>query len=124
MIGIDWFLLSHKPSYHGLKGLRTDHLDITSLIKHIDFKVFLGDQQLEVLTIKETRLHNKIEDREVEIPSYDIVRYYRNRNGRGVAIYVRENLPFTMRDDLLVQGIEAICVEIKKAKSKLLLMAT
>ena len=29
-----------------------------------------------------------------------------------------------MRDDLLVQGIEAICVEIKKVKSKLLLIAT
>ena len=44
LISSDPFSLSHKPSYVGLKGYRIDHLDVTSLIKHIDdLKVFLAD---------------------------------------------------------------------------------
>ena len=70
------------------------------------------------------RLDTEIEDGAVEIPGYDIIRQDRNGSGGGVAIYVRDNIPYIKRDDLLVQGLEAICLEIKKAKCKPFLVTT
>ena len=108
-----------------LKGFRIGHLNITSLIKHIDeFKAYLSQHQFEILTINETRLDREIDVGTVEIPGYDIVRHGRNGNGGGVAIYVRDNNPYVRRDDLLVDELEAICLEIKKTKCKPFLIAT
>ncbi len=44
--------------------------------------------------------------------------------GGGVAIYVRSTIPYTERNDLLVSNVEALCLEIRKPKSKALLMST
>ena len=63
-------------------------------------------------------------DCEVEIPGYDIFRRDRNRNGGGVSMYIRKNIPHSNREDLAVENIELICIEVKKPKSKPLLIAT
>ena len=69
------------------------------------------------------RLDTEIEDGTVEIPGYDIIRKDKNRSGGGVAIYVRD-IPYIKRDDLFGQGLEAVCLEIKKAKCKPFLVTT
>ena len=118
-------MLSDTPNYPKLKGFRIGHLNITSLLKYIEeLKTYLADNQFEILSINETRLDTEIEDGAVEIPGYDIIRQDRNRSGGGVAIYVRDNIPYIKRDDLFGQGLEAICLEIKKAKCKPFLVTT
>ena len=74
--------------------------------------------------MNETRLDDSVLNGEVEIPGYDIVRRDRNRNGGGVAIYIRNNIPFTIRKDLMPDNLELLCVELKKPKSKPLLIST
>ena len=112
-------LLSHTPNYPKLKGFRITRLNITSLLKYIEeLKTYLADNQFEILSINETRLDTEIEDGNVDFPGYDIIRQDRNRSGGGVAIYVRDNIPYIKLDDLFGQGLEAICLEIKKAKCK------
>ena len=77
-----------------------------------------------ILTLNETRLDDSVLDCEVENPGYDILRRDRNRNGGGVAMYIRKNIPYSNRKDLAVENIELICIEVKKPKSKPLLIAT
>ena len=50
-------------------------LNITSLLKHIDeLRVFLNDQNIDVLAINETRLNESIFDQEVKVQGYDTIR--------------------------------------------------
>ena len=103
---------TNNPSYRKLKGFKIGHLNIASLFKHIEeLRIFMQNQQN---TINETRLDNTISNDEVKITGYDLIRKDRNRNGGGVAIYVRRTIPYTDRNDLLTNNAEAICLEINK----------
>ena len=84
----------------------------------------MQNKPFDVITLNETRLDDSVLNGEVEIPGYDIVRRDRNRNGGGVAIYIRNNIPFTIRKDLMPDNLELLCVELKKPKSKPLLIST
>ena len=55
---------------------------------------------------------------------YEIVRRDRNRNGGDVASYLRNNIPYVERSDLIPENVEALCLEIRKPKSKPVLLST
>jgi exonuclease III len=61
----------------------------------------MQNKPLDVITLNETRVDDSVLNGEVEIPGYDIVRRDRNRNGGGVGIYIRNNIPFTIRKYLM-----------------------
>ena len=108
-----------------LKGFRIGHLNIASLIKHKDeLSIFILKQHFDVLCInKRRRLDSSICNSEVEIAGYDLIGKDRNRNGGGVAIYVRRVIPYINRTELSPDTAEAICLEIRKPKSKPLLVS-
>ena len=88
-------------------------LNIASLIKHIgELRIFINKTSFDVLCINETRLDQTIKNSEVEVHGYDLVRHDRNRNGGGVrvAIYIREIIPYSERNSLIPDNIEAISV--------------
>ena len=58
------------------------------------------------------------------IPGYDIVRRDRNRNGGGVAMFIRSNISFINRNDLVPEVLEQICVEISRPNSKPFLVSS
>ena len=97
-------------------------LNITSLLKHIDeLRVFLNDQNIDVLAINETRLNESIFDQEVKVQGYDIIRRDRLTNGRfggGVCFYIRSNISYCIRTDLDSELLEIISIEILKHNSK------
>ena len=65
------------------RGFKMASLNITSLLKHIDeLRVFLNDQNIDVLAINETRLNDSIFDQEVKVQGYDIISRDRSTNGR------------------------------------------
>ena len=104
--------------YPKLKGSAIGHLNIASN-KHIEeLKIFVKNQNFDLLTINETRLDYTIDNNEVDISGYNLIRKDRNRNGGGVAIYVRDTIPYTDCNFLLPDNVEAICIEIHKPKSK------
>ena len=86
----------------------------------------MHEVSFDLLSINETRLDDSIHNDEVKIPGFDIVRKDRTRNGGGVAIYSRNTIPHTVRDDLIPTDtdIEAICLEINKPKNKPMLLST
>ena len=86
------------------KGLVMVSLNINSLLAHIDeFRVFMNESDIDIISINETKLDSTINDNEVYIPGYEIVRKDRKINGRhggGICIYVRCNLNYKIREDL------------------------
>jgi exonuclease III len=58
-------------------------LNINSLLAHIDeFRVFMNEADIDIISINETKLDSSIKDNEVYIPGYEIVRKDRKINGR------------------------------------------
>ena len=84
----------------------------------------MRDEPFDILTLNETRLDSTFLDCEVQIPGYDIVRSDRNRYGGGVAIYIRTIIPYIIRKDLLQDTLELLCIEVRKPKSKPVLIST
>ena len=86
------------------KGLVMASLNINSLLAHIvEFRVFMNESDIDIISINETKLDSTINDNEVYIPGYEIVRKDRKINGQhggGVYIYVRCNLNYKIREDL------------------------
>ena len=110
------------------RGFKLALLNITSLIKHIDeLRILLDSNPVDVLAINETRLDSAINDCEVYISGYDIIRRDRNVNGRfggGVCFYVRSTINFLPRPDLSIEVLENLCIEVRKPRSKPFLIAT
>ena len=99
-----------------------DSVIITTLLKHIDeLRIFLNDQNIDVLAINETRLNESISDQDVKVQGYDIVRCDRSTNGRfggGVCFYIRSKINYSVRTDLDSQPLELISIEIRQHNSK------
>ena len=88
-------------------------LNVASVAKHLDeIRILLSDKKLDILAINETRLDPTISDGLVSIDGYDVLRDDRDRN-EGVCIYVTCNVNYQNRPDLVPNGLEAVCVEIK-----------
>ena len=94
-------------------------LNVASLVKHLDeLRLMLLDKKLDVLAINETRLDSTISDGLVSIDGYNVLRADRDRNGGGVCIYIRCQVNYTPRPDLVPTDLEAVCVEINQANSQ------
>ena len=84
------------------KGFKLACINVNSPCKDIDeIRYILINSPLEVLAINESKLDGTISDTEVYIPGYIIIRKDRSRSGCGVALYIRENLSYTNRIDLV-----------------------
>jgi hypothetical protein len=72
----------------------------------------------DVICIVETWLDKEIKDSEVNIPNYTLNRLDRNRHGGGIAIYVANNLHFSV----VIAGpnfLEFLVICVKLAHGKL-----
>ena len=72
-------------------------------------------------------MDNSILNNEVHLDGYEIIRkdrYTNDRNGGGVCIYVRNNLIYRIRNDLMNENLEFLMIEISKPRSKPFLVGT
>ena len=53
-----------------------------------------------------------------------MLRHDRTRQGGGVALYIKNNIPFLVRQDLVSPNLEMLCVEINKKFSRPFLIST
>ena len=108
-----------------MRGFKIAHLNIRSLVKIIDrFRLYLHNQQFDIVSLNETMLDDSIPDNEIYLNGYDLIRKDRNRNGDGVAIYVRSIIDYKLRINLMADDLETITVEISKPRSKSFLINT
>lgn len=76
------------------------------------------NEPFDVLAINESRLDGSVSNNEVYLTGYTIVRKDTNRQGRGVALYLRNTIDFTRRTEFEDEELEFLCTEIRKPKTK------
>ena len=102
------------------------HLNINSLANKFDALNVIIKDQVDVLVLVETKLDDIFPENQFCIEGFSKpYRLDRNRNGGGVMIYVRKDIPSReLKKHNFSKNIEAIFLEINLRKSKLLLVGT
>ena len=91
-------------------------LNINSLLPKIDELKYIANQaKVVIIGIVESKLDHTVPDLEVNLPGYDLLRCDRNRNGGGVACYMRKDFCFR---PLNCKKIENSIFDILLLKSK------
>ena len=109
---------NHNFNVFGRKGLHFLHLNITRLPPKMDqLRYIAKSSNAAVIGFSETKLGNTIYDSEVGIDVYNLVRSDRNRNGGGVACYVRNNICFNIKK-CLSSCIGNIFLDLMFSKTK------
>lgn len=113
------FLSCNIPRVLMQKGLSFVHANMRSLIPKLpEVRILLSRTKTAVFAASETWLDASVKDAEVNIPGFNVIRHDRNRNGGGVALYIRDSIAFNPRPDLVVDGLEATWVELLLPKTK------
>ena len=100
------------------RGLHLLHININSLLSKIDeLRSIISKTNPAILGVTETKLDNSIQDSEIHIENYVLIRCDRNRNGGGVACYVRNDINFNHKT-VFSSEIENIFIDIILPKSK------
>ena len=100
------------------KGLHLLHLNVNSLLPKIEeIRHIAKSSNAGVFGITESKLDKSILDCEIDIPGYDVLRYDRDRNGGGVACYIRQDISYKIRD-IFPSTIENIFVDILLPQTK------
>ena len=101
------------------KGFKIAQLNIRSMIKNIDeFRMYALNHQHDIICVNETWLDNTVNNHEVELNGYDLVRKEGNRRGGGVEMFIRSMINYKIGLDLMPDNLETITVEITKPKAK------
>ena len=104
------------------RGLHLIHLNINSLLSKIDeLREIAKKTRATVIGITESKLDGSVLDGEINIDGYELVRSDRNRHGKGVACYIRNDISFSVRGDFSSE-IENIFLDILLPKTKPILI--
>ena len=110
------------------RGFVTAALNINSLLAHLDdLNFFLLDSKIDVLAINETKIDISVNDNEIYLPGFEVVRKDRSVNGRsggGVCIYLRSNINYQIRNDLCDDRHECVVIEIIRPHSRPFIVST
>ena len=113
------------PPILNQKGLHFLHANVRSLIPKLsELRLFLSKTKTSVFAATETWLDSSVNDGEIQISGFNVVRRDRSRNGGGVAMYIRDDIAYNPRPDLDVDGLESTWVELLLPKSKGILVCT
>ena len=93
-------------------------LNVNSLLSHHDEKVFLVKEKgIHFLALNETKIDKNCSSELLYMEGYKFERLDRNRNGGGVAFYIRDTFKYIVRKDAPSSSLELICAEISPPKS-------
>ena len=89
------------------EGMVIASLNINSLPAHIDeIKILLQEQNIHILALNETKIDADFPSELLKVEGCQFDRYDRNRNGGGVAFYIRDSLEVDICEDLPVSSLE------------------
>ena len=98
------------------------YLNVVSLIKNYEeINSMLCNNNIHIFSLNESRLDDSVQDSEIRINHYKLIRKDRNRQGGGVAIYIHESLSNRQISNPTVDKLEAILLLIDIKKSQPLL---
>ena len=102
------------------KGLHFVHINIRSIFQKItELRILFKETNLAVIAFTETWLNDSVNDEEIKIDGYKIVRKDRcSGQGGGVCLYIRNDLAFNIIDELETGITESIWINILLPRSK------
>ena len=104
------------------RGLHFLHININSILPKIDeVRQIAKLSDASIIGISESKLDETVLEGEICIDGYELVRADRNRNGGGVACYIKSELAFNQRKDFSMD-IENIFFDILLPNSKPILV--
>ena len=65
------------------------------------------------LALNETLLGDSISDNELIIQDYNLIRKDRNRNGGGVAIYIRNSISYDLINSVVLDSLELLLIRVR-----------
>ena len=99
------------------RGLHFFHSNVNSLLSKIDeLRDIVNHIIPAILGITESKLDSTVTNAEVNINGYSIIRNDRNRNGGGVACYIRNDLCFNIKN-IFSNSIEHVFFRNSHTKS-------
>ena len=102
-------------------GLKLGCLNIRSLCSKIDqLELFVQCHDFDIFSVNETWLDETVNDSEIAIPGYNVLRKDRNRNGGGVCFYIRDCINFSERRDV-GNAIESIWLKVKQSDKQFII---
>lgn len=108
------------------RGFKMIALNIVHLTCHIDeLRVLMYPQLPDLLVLNESKLDSTIDDEDVKIKGYEIIRHDRTRHGGGICIYLKSC--FSYSDSaykcFLHPSFEIICFEIRSNSKPFVIVA-
>ena len=110
-------------TYETLNNLRFCQINtncitkITSTGSRVDYlKYFMVENNISVCALTETKLDVNVDESAINIENFQEYRKDRNRNGGGVAIYVRNDLSVQTLDILSFDGLESLWLKVEVNK--------
>ena len=89
---------SNELNFFKLRGLYLIHLNINSLLPKIDeLRYIANSSNAAVIGISESKVDESVLQSEIQINNYDLLRPDRNRNGGGVACYIRIDISYIQK---------------------------
>ena len=101
------------------KGMVIASFNINSLPGYIDeIKILLREQNIHILALNEIKIDADFSSKLLKVKGYQCDRYDRNRNGGGVAFYIRDSLEVDIREDIPFCSLELRCIKVKPVRAK------
>ena len=95
-------------SFHR-RGIHILHLNVRSLIPKLEeLRNVAKETKAAVIGLSETWLDDSVFNTEIVIDGYSIFRHDRSRNGVGVCAYIKNDLVFRQRLDLMSDNMETV----------------
>ena len=103
-------------------GISVAHINIRGLVKNLsEVKILLQYTQIDLLALTETHLTDRIDDSEVCIDGYEIIRRDRkNRQGGSCAMYYKNYLDTLELRKYNSNKLEALWTELKLCLQRLI----
>ena len=91
------------------RGVHAIHLNTRSLLpKMFENRLLANKTNASIIGITESWLDNTVNDSEISIPGYCVVRRDRDRNGGGFCVYVKSDMAYNVRPDLAHDNLEMV----------------
>ena len=104
-------------TWESLKSLHFCHLNVNSLLSKIDkLRDITNYIKPAILSITQSKLDSSVTNVEVNVNGCSISRNNRNRNGGGVARYIRNDLCFNIKN-IFSNSIEHVVFRNSHTKS-------
>ena len=105
------------------RGLHFLHINLRSMLSKIsELRLIAQNSNAAVIGVSETWLDSSVRDSEISIPNYTVFRKDRNSHGGGVCVYVRNDIAYNKRTDLMQDNLESLWIELKLPKTRPILV--